>query len=96
MLSIDPETGRYLTRFRRDILTDPPSDDPMANAAVAELNATLERPESVGQTFSEDIFKDNVILLMDNARFLHCRTEIKDPKRLLRRVRFNGTPGLRK
>lgn len=96
VLSIDPETGRYLICFRRDIVADSPSDDPMANAAAAELNDTLKRPESVGQTFSEDIFKDNVILLMDNARFLHCRTEIKDPRRLLRRVRFNGTPGLRK
>ncbi|EED22584.1 conserved hypothetical protein [Talaromyces stipitatus ATCC 10500] len=96
LLSIDPETGRYLVRFRRDILANPPSDDPVANTAVAELNAILEKPDNVGQTFSEDIFKENVIILMDNARFLHCRTEIKDPRRLLRRVRFNGTPGVRK
>lgn len=94
LMSIDPVTGKYLIRFRRDILADPPSDDPIANAAVAELNTILEKPDNVGQTFSDDIFKENVIFLMDNARFLHCRTEIKDPKRFLRRVRFNGTPGL--
>ncbi|EAW08585.1 uncharacterized protein ACLA_033210 [Aspergillus clavatus NRRL 1] len=93
LLSIEPDTGRYLIRYRRDILADPPSDDPIANAAVMELNAVLDGEGSVGQTFSKDIFKENSILLMDNARFLHCRTEIKDPKRFLRRVRFNGTPG---
>lgn len=93
LLSIDPETGRYLIRYRRDILADPASDDPIANAAVRELNAVLDARDSVGQTFSDDIFKENVILLMDNARFLHCRTEIKDPRRFLRRIRFNGTPG---
>jgi alpha-ketoglutarate-dependent taurine dioxygenase len=40
-----------------------------------------------------EVFKENTILLMDNARFLHSRTDIKDPKRWLRRVRFHGTPG---
>ena len=29
---------------------------------------------------------------MDNARYLHTRTDIKDPRRWLRRVRFHGTP----
>lgn len=82
-------------RFRRDILADPPSDDPAANAAVAELNAILDKQDTVGKSFSEDVFKENVILLMDNARFLHCRTQIKDPRRFLRRIRFNGTPGVR-
>ncbi|KAH1488116.1 hypothetical protein LV164_001534 [Aspergillus fumigatus] len=95
LLSIEPNTGRYHMRFRRDILADPPSDDPAANAAVAELNAILDKQDTVGQSFSEDVFKENVILLMDNARFLHCRTQIKDPRRFLRRIRFNGTPGAR-
>ncbi|GFF95062.1 conserved hypothetical protein [Aspergillus lentulus] len=95
LLSVEPNTGRYLVRFRRDILADPPSDDPAANAAVAELNAILDRRDTVGQSFSDDVFKENVILLLDNARFLHCRTEIKDPRRFLRRIRFNGTPGVR-
>ena len=95
LLSIEPETGRYLMRFRRDILEDPPSDNPAANTAVAELNRILETPDGVGQTLSGEIFKDNTIMLMDNARFLHCRTEIKDPRRFLRRVRFNGALGER-
>ncbi|GFF23632.1 hypothetical protein IFM61606_08887 [Aspergillus udagawae] len=95
LLSIEPNTARYLVRFRRDILADPPSEDPAANAAVAELNAILDKRDTVGQSFSEDVFKENVILLMDNARFLHCRTEIKDPRRFLRRIRFNGNPGVR-
>lgn len=45
----------------------------------------------MAETFAEDVFKENVVPLMDNARFLHSPTEIKDPKRWLRRVRFNGT-----
>lgn len=92
LLDVEPGTGRYLLRFRRDILPDPPSENPSACEAVRELNALLETPEKVGWRFPGDVFKDNVVLLMDNARFLHSRTEIKDKRRLLRRVRFHGTP----
>jgi alpha-ketoglutarate-dependent taurine dioxygenase len=74
-------------------LHDPPSSDPKACAAVEELNNLLEQPESVGESMPAEVFKENTILLMDNARFLHSRTDIKDSKRWLRRVRFHGMPG---
>ncbi|KAF7341563.1 Taurine catabolism dioxygenase TauD/TfdA [Mycena sanguinolenta] len=90
LLEIDPTTGRYLLRFRRDILADPPSPDPAANAAIEELNSLLENPETKGWRFPDDVFKENVVVLMDNARFLHMRTQIRDRRRLLRRVRFHG------
>jgi alpha-ketoglutarate-dependent taurine dioxygenase len=77
-------------RFRRDILADPPSADPAANAAVEELNSLLDDPNTKGWRFSDDIFKENVVLFMDNARFLHMRSAILDKRRLLRRVRFHG------
>ncbi|GME28992.1 hypothetical protein B0H12DRAFT_1193924, partial [Neofusicoccum parvum] len=45
LLDVEPGTGRYLLRFRRDILPDPPSENPSACEAVRELNALLETPE---------------------------------------------------
>lgn len=92
LLDVDAATGRAYVRFRKDILHDPPSADAHANAAVKELNDLLDAPEGVGEHVPEFVFKENTVLLMDNARYLHSRTDIKDPKRWLRRVRFHGTP----
>ena len=85
-------TGRVHVRFRKDILHDPPSADTEANAAVKELNDILDGPRGVGMYVPGSVFKENTVLLMDNARYLHSRTDIKDPKRWLRRVRFHDTP----
>ncbi|KAK6821253.1 hypothetical protein PG987_015653 [Apiospora arundinis] len=90
LLDVDPVTGNYLLRFRADILPDPPKPgDEAANRAVAELKALLDDPETKGVRIPDDVFKENVVLLMDNARFLHMRTPIHDKKRLLRRIRFH-------
>ena len=94
LLDVDPITGHALVRFRRDILLDPPSHEPAACDAASELIKLLERPDAVGEQIPDFVFKENTVLLMDNARYLHSRTDIKDPKRWLRRVRFHGTPGL--
>ena len=93
LLKFDPATGRIYIRYRRDILCDPPSEDAEANAAVNELVKLLDQPENVGEMVPTYAFKENTVLLMDNARYLHSRTNIKDPRRWLRRVRFHGTPG---
>ena len=93
LLELDSETGRVYVRFRRDILPNPPSADPAACEAVEELNKLLDQSEGLGTSVPNSVFKENTILLMDNARFLHMRTDIKDPKRWLRRVRFHGNPG---
>ena len=98
LLHQDEKTGRPLVRYRKDILYDPPSDDKDANEAVNELSGLLEHTDGrdgVGKSVPRYAFKENIVLLMDNARFLHSRTDIKDPKRWLRRVRFNGNPGVR-
>ncbi|KAK8000675.1 hypothetical protein PG990_013275 [Apiospora arundinis] len=90
LLDVDPVTGNYLLRFRADILPDPPKPgDEAANRAVAELKALLDDPETKGVRMPDDVFKENVVLLMDNARFLHMRTPIHDKRRLLRRIRFH-------
>ncbi|KAJ7881796.1 hypothetical protein B0H14DRAFT_3433830 [Mycena olivaceomarginata] len=59
----------YLLRFRRDVLADPPSTDPASNAAIAEL--IFDNPETKGWRLSDDIFKENVVILMDNALPAH-------------------------
>ncbi|KAF2142308.1 uncharacterized protein K452DRAFT_297626 [Aplosporella prunicola CBS 121167] len=92
IVDVDPATGRFRLRFRADILADPPSDSPAANEAVYELKRLLESPQAIGFRLPDEVFSENVVLLMDNSRFLHSRTEIKDPKRLLRRVRFHDPP----
>ena len=90
LLDCDPATGRHLLRFRADILPDPPKPgDEAANKAVAELNALLDDPNTKGLRLPDNVFKENVVLLMDNARFLHMRTPIRDQRRLLRRIRFH-------
>ena len=93
LLEIDSRTGRAFVRYRKDILHNPPSKDRDACAAVEELNDLLESSEDVGEHVPEFAFKENTILLMDNARYLHSRTNIKDPDRWLRRVRFHGYHG---
>ncbi|MCJ1351199.1 MAG: hypothetical protein MMC33_001181 [Icmadophila ericetorum] len=93
LLTVDQETGRAFVRYRGDILHDPSSSNHEACVAVHELKRLLDNPEGVGSYVPEYIFKENTVLLMDNARFLHSRTNIKDPKRWLRRVRFHGMPG---
>ncbi|KAJ7358416.1 hypothetical protein DFH08DRAFT_953563 [Mycena albidolilacea] len=92
--ALSPQSVEALLRTELDIQGQatmkghvmPPSTDPASNAAVAELNALLDSPETKGWRFSDDIFKKNVVILMDNARFLHMRTEIRNR----RRVRFHG------
>lgn len=92
LLDVDPVTGRHLLRFRRDILPDPPHESAAACRAVDKLNRLLDDPATKGWRFGDEVFKKNVVVLMDNARFLHMRTEIKDKRRLLRRVRFHNDP----
>ena len=92
LLDVDPLTGRACVRYRSDILHDPPSADANANAAIQELKNLLQDPAGVGEHVPGFVFKENMVLLMDNARYLHSRTDIKDPRRRLRRVRFHGTP----
>ncbi|KAN0099151.1 hypothetical protein V8E51_012926 [Hyaloscypha variabilis] len=95
LLSVDQTTGNVHVRYRRDILMGPPSEDDEACKAVEELSTLLGDPdnESIGEVIPSVAFKENSVLLIDNTRFLHTRTKVKDAKRWLRRVRFHGTPG---
>ncbi|KAJ9400726.1 hypothetical protein DTO282F9_2294 [Paecilomyces variotii] len=94
VLHIDSE-GKPYVRYRRDIFLDPPSNNKAACDAVAELTQLLDEPEKIGEAVPSFAFKENMVLLMDNARFLHSRTDIKDRRRWLRRVRFHENPSIK-
>lgn len=79
-------------RFRADI-TRPLT--PAADMALQSLNKLLERST---QTTSEHSQKHltsqqlpaGSVILIDNGRWLHARSEIKDTRRHLRRVRWDS------
>ncbi|KAF8583943.1 Clavaminate synthase-like protein [Ramaria rubella] len=86
---LDPNPQRNdLIRYRSDIIEEPPAEYQEARTALRDLNALLTNP-AIGFDMPQYAFRENSILLMDNARFLHMRTPIKDPRRWLRRIRFH-------
>ncbi|EFY93929.1 hypothetical protein MAC_00420 [Metarhizium acridum CQMa 102] len=78
--------GRGALRFRRDILAPL---TPAAAAALDELNAALEM--ATLHLPASDLPSGSVILV-DNFRWLHARTDIRDQARHLRRVRWDAVP----
>ncbi|KAF8583942.1 Clavaminate synthase-like protein [Ramaria rubella] len=86
---LDPNPLRNdLIRYRGDIVEEPPAEHYEARQALKDLNSLLRDP-AVGFDIPKYAFRENSILLMDNARFLHMRTPIIDPRRWLRRIRFH-------
>lgn len=79
-------------RFRRDLIT-PLSD--RASRALQELDMMLQNTEAHKQSTlhldSNDLSAGSV-LLVDNRRWLHARSNIKDPDRHLRRIRWDAVP----
>ncbi|KAL1409567.1 hypothetical protein Q8F55_003552 [Vanrija albida] len=78
--------GRVLTpdgrlRWRRDMMR---GLTPEAEAALAEVDAALAAED--GRAFGD--MRAGVVLLVDNARWLHARSTVRDMTRLLRRVRW--------
>ncbi|KAF8446568.1 hypothetical protein BDZ91DRAFT_670102 [Kalaharituber pfeilii] len=92
LLTVDTATGfpKFKLRYRREII-EPLT--PEAEKAVAELDKVLERVDTAGEhgpvrVLGGDIMRDGTILLLDNARWLHARSTVRDPQRFLRRVRW--------
>ncbi|KAI0455933.1 hypothetical protein F5B21DRAFT_523155 [Xylaria acuta] len=92
LMATDQDGRPNTMRFRRDILT--PLTE-RASSALRELDMSLEHPETQAQSTvhltSRDIPAGSIIL-MDNRRWLHARNTINDPKRHLRRVRWDAVP----
>ncbi|KAL7893126.1 hypothetical protein HDV63DRAFT_415679 [Trichoderma sp. SZMC 28014] len=87
------EQGQHSTlRFRRDLVT---ALTERAAKALQELEAAVQDANAQSQFTVHLTAKDfpaGSIILMDNRRWLHARHSIKDPKRHLRRVRWDAIP----
>ena len=78
-------------RFRADIV-EPLTED--GRLALDELNDMLACGGDAGAgsiqlDFPASLLPDNTLILMDNGRWLHSRTEVRDPDRHLRRLRWH-------
>lgn len=74
--------GDGLIRYRRAIIDEHLDDE--ATAALDELDLAISAVEPLRLRL-----RAGDILLLDNARFLHARTEVFDPERHLLRMRFS-------
>ncbi|MGK0271065.1 MAG: alpha-ketoglutarate-dependent taurine dioxygenase [Cocleimonas sp.] len=71
-------------RYRHDII-DRAYCSKEELTALAELELQLALPHNMLKLN----LKDQQIMLLDNRRYLHARTKIKDRERHLKRIRFN-------
>lgn len=98
LLSTDSE-GRTVMRFRGDLISTPiPKGfivDCYATCAVndlkRELTAAAADPDATIRLSAEDL-PARTILIVDNRRWLHARSDVRDPERHLRRIRWDAIP----
>lgn len=76
-------------RFREDIFT--PLTD-RAKVAMEDLKSLLLGPHIQTEVLhlTPELLPRESIILLDNRRWLHARSEVKDPNRHLRRVRWDA------
>ena len=92
VLTAQQDVQPCMMRFRRDLVT--PLTE-RASRALQELDMSLQDAEAQTQSTLHLTSKDlsaGSIILVDNRRWLHARSNIKDPKRHLRRVRWDAVP----
>ena len=95
ILSVDSD-GQSILRFRDDIISALSSD---ASQAVEDLKRSLLTAASDSEVtlhLSAEDLPARTIVLVNNRRWLHARTDVKDPERHLRRIRWDpiSFPGL--
>jgi Taurine catabolism dioxygenase TauD, TfdA family len=83
--------ANFEARFREDIIIPLTRD---AKHAFEELKSVLLGPEAAKHILdlTPDQLPRGSIILLDNRRWLHARNQVKDPKRHLRRVRWDACP----
>ncbi|KAI1923763.1 hypothetical protein LOZ65_003213 [Ophidiomyces ophidiicola] len=83
--------GSSELRFREEILTPLSSS---ARLAIEELGKTLDSPQARKATvdLTPELLPQGSIILINNRKWLHARSEVKDPQRHLRRVRWDAQP----
>ncbi|WEW61324.1 hypothetical protein PRK78_006814 [Emydomyces testavorans] len=91
LLGADVTNGAMELRFREEILT--PLTD-VAKSAVEELGRILlsEQTKAATIELTPELLPRGSIVLINNRRWLHARSEVKDPDRHLRRVRWDTRP----
>ncbi len=81
-----------MMRFRRDLVV--PLTE-RASRALQDVDTSLKNAKTQAKSTLHLTSRDlsaGSILLVDNRRWLHARSNIKDPKRHLRRVRWDAVP----
>lgn len=92
LLTRSSDRDHVCMRFRADI-TRPLT--PAADVALQSLNHILERSTStkfnhLQKHLTSQLLPAGSVILIDNRRWLHARSEIKDFRRHLRRVRWDS------
>lgn len=90
LMAADEQGQHSMLRFRRDLVT---ALTERAAKALHELDAAVQDANTQSQSTVHLTAKDfpaGTIIMMDNRRWLHARHSIKDPKRHLRRVRWDA------
>ncbi|KAJ5936415.1 Clavaminate synthase-like protein [Penicillium verhagenii] len=91
LLQADQNMRTVQLRFREDIVT--PLTEP-AKVAFDQLQEALASEDIQSQVMhlNSTMLPQGSIVAMDNRRWLHSRDEVLDPKRHLRRVRWDSRP----
>ncbi|KAG9228131.1 taurine catabolism dioxygenase TauD [Amylocarpus encephaloides] len=92
VLTAQQDVQPCMMRFRRDLVT--PLTE-RASRALQELDMSLQDAETQAQSTLHLTSKDlsaGTVILLDNRRWLHARNNVKDPKRHLRRLRWDAVP----
>ena len=76
-------------RYRRDIINNDQlkQETPEKQIAIAELNSIILAEDKL--SLFRPTLVSNMMVMFNNARFVHGRTKIKDIERYVLRVRFN-------
>ncbi|KAK5627486.1 hypothetical protein RRF57_003201 [Xylaria bambusicola] len=91
ILSIDSD-GRPVMRFRREIISPLSSNASQAMEDLERSLLTAATDPQVTLRLSAAELPAQTIVLVDNRRWLHARTDVKDPERHLRRIRWDPVP----
>lgn len=83
--------GHVLCRYRQDIVMNRDSMDSKLKSALDSFDSLIHISDS--KIIKYHVMAKNDIILMDNTRWLHGRTEILDQHRHLVRIRFQAKYG---
>ncbi|KAI2635262.1 hypothetical protein GGS21DRAFT_517744 [Xylaria nigripes] len=92
LLSSDADGQPSLMRFRGDIVTPLNSTASQALEDLAQIITSAAAQPHITTHLTAADLPERTIVLVNNRRWLHARTDVKDPERHLRRVRWDAAP----